>query len=173
MVPYKKIDLIVEAFSRMPGRRLIVIGDGPDYKKIKAKAGENIQFTGYLESSELILKLQKARAFVFAAVEDFGMLPVEAQACGTPVIALGKGGSLETVVHGKTGILFPEQTVESLIKAVGQFETLTFDPLVIRKHAELFSITMFKKNFYNFIEEKAMVHRPDLKFSPSIVEYTV
>jgi glycosyltransferase involved in cell wall biosynthesis len=163
MVPYKKIDLIVEAFSKMPQRKLVVIGDGPDYKKIKAKAGANIEFTGYLPFNELILKLQKAKAFVFAAVEDFGMLPVEAQACGTPVIALGKGGSLETVVHGQTGILFPEQTLESLMVAVDQFEKSSFDPLVIRKHAESFSIDAFKEQFYSFIKEKAASGWPLLK----------
>jgi glycosyltransferase involved in cell wall biosynthesis len=164
MVPYKKIDLIVEAFSKMPGRRLVVIGDGPDFKKIKAKAGANIEFTGYLKFNELIYKLQKARAFVFAAVEDFGMLPVEAQACGTPVIALGKGGSLETVLHGKTGILFPNQTVGSLMDAVDQFETYSFDPLIIRKHAESFGKVEFKDKFYNFIKDKAAVGWPELKF---------
>jgi glycosyltransferase involved in cell wall biosynthesis len=147
MVPYKKIDLIVEAFSKMPGRRLVVIGDGPDFKKIKAKAGANIEFTGYLKFNELIYKLQKARAFVFAAVEDFGM-----------------GGSLETVLHGKTGILFPNQTVGSLMDAVDQFETYSFDPLIIRKHAESFGKVEFKDKFYNFIKDKAAVGWPELKF---------
>lgn len=154
MVPYKKIDLIVEAFAKMPDKKLVVVGDGPDYKKIKDKAGENITFVGYLPFNELIKKLQKAKAFVFAAIEDFGMLPVEAQACGTPVIALGKGGSLETVKHGITGILYPEQTIESLIAGVKEFETHSFDPLTIRTHAETFGIEEFKKKFSTFVEEK-------------------
>lgn len=154
MVPYKKIDLIVEAFSKMPDKKLIVIGDGPDYKKIKSKASSNVEFTGYLSFNKLILKLQKAKAFVFAAVEDFGMLPVEAQACGTPVIALGKGGSLETVKDGITGILFPEQTVESLMLGVSRFETLKFDPQIIRAHAETFSKDVFKTSFKKFVEKK-------------------
>ncbi|GGH14585.1 glycosyltransferase [Pedobacter zeae] len=154
MVPYKKIDLIVEAFTKMPDRKLVVVGDGPDYKKIKSKAGSNITFVGYLSFKELIKKLQKARAFVFAAIEDFGMLPVEAQACGTPVIALGKGGSLETVKHGITGILYPEQTIESLIAGVKEFETYSFDPLTVRTHAETFGIKEFKKKFSTFVEEK-------------------
>lgn len=154
MVPYKKIDLIVEAFSRMPNKKLVVIGDGPDYKKITAKAGSNIIFLGYLPFRELILKLQKAKAFVFAAIEDFGMLPVEAQACGTPVIALGKGGSLETVKHGVTGILYPEQSVESLIAGVEEFEKNQFDPNVIRAHAETFGINEFKRKFSSFVNEK-------------------
>lgn len=164
MVPYKKIDLIVEAFSLMPDKKLVVIGDGPDYNKIKAKAGSNVTFTGYLPFNELIVKLQKAKAFVFAAIEDFGMLPLEAQACGTPVIALGKGGSLETVKHGVTGILYPEQTVASLIDGVGQFEKLAVDPLVIRQHAETFGIEEFKKQFNNFINEKVGEKWPSLKF---------
>lgn len=154
MVPYKKIDLIVEAFAKMPDKKLVVVGDGPDYKKIKDKAGENITFVGYLPFNELIKKLQKAKAFVFAAIEDFGMLPVEAQACGTPVIALGKGGSLETVKHGVTGILYPEQTIESLIAGVKEFETHSFDPLTIRTHAETFGIEEFKKKFSTFVEDR-------------------
>jgi len=154
MVPYKKIDLIVEAFSQMPDKKLIVIGDGPDYNKIQGKASSNVAFTGYLSFSELILKLQKARAFVFAAIEDFGMLPVEAQACGTPVIALGKGGSLETVKDGITGVLFPDQTVHSLIAGVLRFETLAFDYRIIRAHAETFSRDVFKSSFKAFVDEK-------------------
>jgi glycosyltransferase involved in cell wall biosynthesis len=163
MVPYKKIDLIVEAFGTMPDRKLVVIGDGPDYIKIKAKAGANVTFTGYLPFEELIAKLQKAKAFVFAAVEDFGMLPLEAQACGTPVIALGKGGSLETVKHRVTGILYANQTIESLIDGIREFESLTFDPLVIRQHAETFGVEEFKKQFNNFINEKVRQKWPALK----------
>ena len=154
MVPYKKIDLIVEAFSKMPEKKLVVIGDGPDYNKIKAKAGANITFTGYLPFKALIEKLQKAKAFVFAAIEDFGMLPVEAQACGTPVIALGKGGSLETVKDGLTGVLFPDQTVASLIDGVLRFEQQEFDPLAIRAHAETFGKALFKAKFEGFVNEK-------------------
>ena len=154
MVPYKKIDLIVEAFSKMPEKKLIVIGDGPDYSKIKAKAGTNITFTGYLPFKALIEKLQKAKAFVFAAIEDFGMLPVEAQACGTPVIALGKGGSLETVKAGVTGVLFPDQTVASLIDGVLRFEQQEFDPLAIRAHAETFGKELFKSKFEGFVNKK-------------------
>lgn len=97
MVPYKKMDLIVEAFSRMPDKKLVVIGDGPDFGKIKSKATNNITLLGYQPFGVLKDYMQKAKAFVFAAEEDFGITPVEAQACGTPVIAFGKGGALETV----------------------------------------------------------------------------
>lgn len=162
MVPYKKIDLIVEAFTHMPDKRLVVIGDGPEMKKIKAKAangqnkGKNIEILGYRSDRELKDYLKKAKAFVFAAVEDFGLIPVEAEASGTPVIALNKGGVRETVVDNQTGIFFPEQTVESIVAAVDKFEKKehTFDPDVIRKQAEKFSQERFQKEFKEFVEIK-------------------
>lgn len=98
MVPYKKVDLIVEAFAKMPERKLVVIGDGPDMRKIREKATPNVEIMGYQPFSVLQEKMQRAKAFVFAAEEDFGISVVEAQACGTPVIAYGKGGALETVL---------------------------------------------------------------------------
>jgi len=98
MVPYKKVDLIVAAFTAMPDKKLIVIGDGPDYEKVRAAAGPNVQLLGFAESQVLLEHLQNAKAFVFAAEEDFGIAPLEAQACGTPVIAFGKGGARETIV---------------------------------------------------------------------------
>ncbi len=97
MVPYKKVDLIVEAFSKMPENKLVVIGDGPDFDKVRLKAGGNATLLGYQNSEVLRDYMQRAKAFVLAAEEDFGITPVEAQACGTPVIAFGKGGALETV----------------------------------------------------------------------------
>ena len=111
MVPYKKIDLIAEAFSRMPEKKLIIIGDGPEMDKVRAKAGSNVELLGYRDNATLRSHLQRAKAFVFVAEEDFGIVPVEAQACGTPVIAFGRGGVAETVIPGKTGILFYEQSV--------------------------------------------------------------
>jgi len=108
MVPYKRIDLIVEAFSQMPDRKLVVIGDGSEMSKIKSKATKNVEILGYQPNHVMQEHMQKAKAFVFAAEEDFGITPVEAQACGTPVIAFGKGGSLETVrpfgVDNPTGL---------------------------------------------------------------------
>src|SRR6185437_10805102 len=125
MVPYKKIDLIVEAFAKMPERRLVVIGDGPDMQKIRAKAAPNVEIMGYQPFSVLRDRMRRAKAFVFAAEEDFGISVVEAQACGTPVIAYGKGGALETVRDlpdaRPTGIFFGEQTVESIVAAVENF----------------------------------------------------
>ncbi|MEM6843529.1 MAG: glycosyltransferase family 4 protein [Bacteroidota bacterium] len=154
-VPYKKVDLIVEAFSAMPDKKLVVIGDGPDAKKIKEKAGENIQIMGFQPFEVLKHHMQRAKAFVFAADEDFGIVPVEAQACGTPVIAYGRGGALETVVPGKTGLFFEEQNVASLVEAVNRYDDLhhTFAVTLVREHAESFSISVFKAKFLAFVEE--------------------
>lgn len=158
MVPYKKIDLIVEAFSGMPERRLVVIGDGPDFEKIRAKAGPNVELLGYQPFSVLKDHMQRARAFVFAAEEDFGIVPLEAQACGTPVIAYGKGGSLETVrglEHPQpTGVYFREQTLPSLQAAVQRFEGASFDPGALREHAETFSVPRFRGEFSRLLDER-------------------
>jgi glycosyltransferase involved in cell wall biosynthesis len=159
LVPYKRVDLIVEAFSRMPERRLAVIGDGPDRAKVRAKAGRNVTLLGHQSREEVRAHLQKARAFVYAADEDFGIATVEAQACGTPVIAFGQGGSLETVRDGETGVLFPEQTVESVCEAVRRFEDSrgSFAPDRIRAHAERFGIERFRSEFKRHVDE-ALAH---------------
>jgi glycosyltransferase involved in cell wall biosynthesis len=154
LVGYKKIDLIVEAFNKMPDKKLIVIGEGPDFKKIEKIAEKNITMLGYQPFEELKTKMQKAKALIFAADEDFGMIPVEAQACGTPVIAFGKGGSLETVKNNETGLFFYEQTAEAIIEAVTLFEKQHFDCLTIRKHAEQFSEERFKQEIKNFVLDK-------------------
>ncbi len=163
MVPYKRIDLIVEAFSQMPDRRLVVIGDGPEMPKVRAKAGPNVTLLGYQPFEVLRDYMQRAKAFVFAAEEDFGIVPVEAQACGTPVIAFGKGGVVETVVAGETGIFFQDQSVPSLIKAVEEFEKLSFDPLRVRKNAERFSSERFRREFAALIEREWSSFRERLK----------
>jgi len=160
MVPYKRIDLIVQAFSQTPERRLVVIGDGPEMKKIRAVAGENVQILGHQPSEVLIDHLRRARAFVFAAEEDFGISVVEAQACGTPVIAFGRGGALESVVglplERATGVFFGEQTTESLLEAVSRFESNrgVFDPRRCRKNAERFSSENFKKALTSFVDAR-------------------
>lgn len=162
MVPYKKMDLIVEAFSKMTDKKLIVIGDGMQFEKVKsqAKKFENIVLLGYQPFEVLKEKMQKAKAFVFAAEEDFGIVPVEAQACGTPVIAYGKGGALETVINydkeNPTGIFFKEQTADSIVNAVKIFEKniKLFKPVNCRKNAERFSEARFRNEFKQFIENK-------------------
>ena len=154
MVPYKKIDLIVEAFARMPQRRLVVIGDGPDMQKIRAKATPNVEIMGYQPFKVLQDKMQRAKAFVFAAEEDFGISVVEAQACGTPVIAYGKGGALETVRDlssaRPTGMFFDEQRAESIIAAVEEFDAHAsrFVAADCRANAERFSAAHFRERFF-------------------------
>lgn len=150
LVPYKRVDLIVEAFSKMPERKLVVIGDGPEMARISELATPNITLMGYQLHEVMREKLQKARAFVFAAQEDFGIAPVEAQACGTPVIAYGRGGATESVVGQQrecpTGVFFSEQSVSSLVSAVECFESLA-SPIRAqdcRANAERFSEEVFR-----------------------------
>ncbi len=159
LVPYKKVSLIVEAFSSMPDKRLIVVGDGPEMETCKKFAKSNVQLLGYQANDELKALYQKAKAFVFAANEDFGIAPVEAQACGTPVIAYGKGGALETVSglnsNHPTGLFFPEQTICSIVDAVHRFEaeSKVFDPGSCRDKALEFSSKVFLKKFDHFVQQ--------------------
>jgi glycosyltransferase involved in cell wall biosynthesis len=154
LVPYKKIDLIVEAFKRMPEKKLIVIGDGPEMNKIKALTASNISLLGYQNFESLRSHMARAKAFVFAAEEDFGIVPVEVQACGTPVIAYGKGGALETVLADVTGVFFEKQSTDSIIKAITKFETMDFDAKTICNHAQQFSTEMFNTKLKTFIDRK-------------------
>jgi glycosyltransferase involved in cell wall biosynthesis len=156
MVPYKRIDLIVEAFRHMPERKLVVIGDGPDYKKIARLATPNVELLGHQDNDALKRHLQRAKALVFAADEDFGILPVEAQACGTPVIAYGRGGVTETVIDGQTGLFFEEQSPAAIVEAVDRFESQAngFDPDHIRAHAERFSIARFRRELSTLVSRE-------------------
>ncbi len=147
LVPYKRIDLIVEAFSKMPEKKLVVIGDGPEWKKVKAKAGKNVELLGFQKDEALKNHMQKAKGFVFAAVEDFGIIPVEAMASGTPVIAFGKGGIRETVIDKETGLFYQEQSVAALIGAISTFEKMDFDSKKCRARAEKFSLGHFNQEF--------------------------
>ncbi len=154
MVPYKRMDLIVRAFARMPDKQLIVIGDGTEMAKVRAAAGPNVTLLGFQPFAVLKDHLQRAKAFVFAAEEDFGIIPVEAQACGTPVIAYGRGGSCETIVSEQTGVFFNEQTEDSIVGAVKRFEQIahSLSPQVIRQQAEKFSIQAFRADFRRIVE---------------------
>ncbi|QKT98895.1 glycosyltransferase family 4 protein [Acinetobacter lwoffii] len=160
MVPYKKIDLIVEAFARMPNKKLVVIGDGPDMQKIKSKATSNIEILGYQSNQVMQDHMQRAKAFVFAAEEDFGITPLESQACGTPVIAFGKGGSRETVIaeleNNPTGILFEQQSVTSVIDAVELFEQRQdlYLPQNCRNNALRFSNQRFELELEKYVTQK-------------------
>ena len=153
-VPYKKIDLIVKAFNLMPDKKLVVIGDGPDFRKIKKIAAPNVTLMGYQPFNVLKQYLSKCKAFVFAAEEDFGILHVEAQACGTPVIAYKKGGAMETVIENVTGIFFTKQTEESIVEEIDYFEKniKIFDPAKIAAHASNFSTDRFKGEIISYIE---------------------
>ena len=148
LVPYKRTDLLVEAFSRLPDRKLIVAGDGPLLPRCRSIAGPNIEFLGHVSDQELRRRLQQTRAFLFAAEEDFGILPVEAQACGTPVICYGRGGVLDSVLPDLTGIFFDAQTPASIHETVRRFESMTFHPSVLRDNASRFSIAAFRDRFW-------------------------
>ena len=155
LVPYKKVKLVVEAFNEMPDKKLVVIGDGPDFDKIKAISKDNIKMLGYQPFAILKEKMQHAKAFVFAAEEDFGITPVEAQACGTPVIAYGKGGALETVRDNETGLFFEQQMKDSIVDVVIRFETLnTITSEKCRINAEQFSINKFVLKMNDFVKQK-------------------
>lgn len=153
LVSYKRIDLIVEAFTRRPDLALKVVGDGPDMAMLRQAAGPNVTFCGRLPHDEMRAAFQGARAFVFAALEDFGIVPLEAQACGTPVIAFGAGGVLETVrgleSSSPTGVFFKSQTSDSLLRALTEFEAIEdqIDRAAVRLHAEKFSRAVFAARF--------------------------
>lgn len=171
MVPYKRMELIVRAFARMPSRKLVVIGDGPERKAIAAAARghANIELRGRVEDAELAAAMGAARAFMFAAEEDFGIAPLEAQACGTPVIAYGRGGVRETVrgldAAQPTGVFFNEQTEDALIAAVERFEREghVITPQACRANAERFSPERFHREFSALVEREWAAFRQRLE----------
>lgn len=149
LVPYKRIPLIVEAFRRMPEERLVVIGDGPDMRRLKETCPANVDLRGYESEPTVVAYTARAKAFVFAALEDFGIVPVEAQACGTPVIAYGKGGAAESVIDGETGLFFCAQTVDEIVSAVRRFNEAgsALSAAAARRNAERFSPYRFREEF--------------------------
>ena len=155
-VPYKKIDLIAEAFSKMPDKKLIIIGEGSDEEKIKAKCSKNVTMIDYNKVDDLAEYMKRARAFVFAAEEDFGISVIEALSCGTPVIALNKGGTAETIVDGKLGVHFAEQNPADIIEAVSKFEKIekSFDPQFLSDYAKKFDRIIFEQNIRAFVNNK-------------------
>ncbi len=152
LVPYKRIDLAVEAFQKL-NRKLVVIGTGREYDKLKASAGRNVEFLGFLSDEKVADYMSRARALIFPGEEDFGIVPVEAQASGTPVIAYGVGGVRETVRHGETGYFFTEQTADSLAEAVRQFECLDLNRKAIAAHARQFEESRFHQEVQEFVEQ--------------------
>lgn len=157
VVHVKKFDIVIKAFNTS-GKKLIVIGDGDQLIKLKSIAAENIIFTGFLNEDEVSKYIQKAKGFIQMGVEGFGIAPIEAQACGTPVIAYAYGGILETVIDNETGIYFIEQSAKSLNNAIKIFEGKKFDPIVIRTNALRFSNVKFEEEINLFIKEKCDYH---------------
>jgi glycosyltransferase involved in cell wall biosynthesis len=151
-----RIDLIVDAFALMPGKRLIVIGDTEEISLLKGIAKDNVKLVGAQPADRMLEYLRHAQALVFAADADFAVLPVEAMACGTPVIAYGHGGVAESVVPGKTGVFFNEQTAQALCGAVTRFEMTIgeFNPTAIRAQAEKFNTARFREEFAKLVEEE-------------------
>ncbi|MHB8856321.1 MAG: glycosyltransferase family 4 protein [Bellilinea sp.] len=164
LVPYKKVDEIVRAFTRMPERKLVVIGDGPEIACIRKLATPNVEVVGYQPNAEVAKWMQRARAFIFAAQEDFGITPLEAHACSTPVIAYQRGGACETIRglddENPTGVFFSEQTAESIIAAVGQFEGSAgrISAQACRENAEQYSPERFRQEFADFVQRAWEVH---------------
>jgi glycosyltransferase involved in cell wall biosynthesis len=158
---YKRVDIAIEAFNRL-GKPLVIIGDGEERSDLQRVAGPTIRFLGRAEDATLREYYARCRALIFPGEEDFGIVPVEVMASGRPVIAYGRGGALETVVPGRTGLLFDKQTPEALISAVERFESFetAFDPLAIAAHASRFSKAIFQRNFRNFIDQAVAASGP-------------
>lgn len=152
-VPYKKVDLAIEAFN-INGLPLKVLGIGPDEEKLKAIAKSNIEFVGFIPEDDLPKIYGQAKALIFTSFEDFGLTPIEAMSAGTPVIAYGAGGALETVTENETGTFFKEQTPESLNDAVNRFDSMTFDKAKLIEHALEFDVSVFRKQILEFVESR-------------------
>ncbi len=158
LVGYKKIDLIANAFSQIPNQNLVVIGDGPELNDLPKSP--NIKYLGYLNASQMKKYVQNARATIVVALEDFGIAALEAQSCGIPVIALKKGGYLETVIEDETGVFFETQTANDIVKAIAKFEKVesNFSKETIRNHALKFTEEAFKTKFKNEINRAVKDH---------------
>lgn len=151
LVPYKRVDLAVEAFTRL-GKPLVVIGDGPERRRLEALAGSSVRFLGYQPRDVLRDHFRRCRALIFPGEEDFGIVPVEVQACGRPVVAYGRGGALDSVQDGVTGILFPQQTAESLMRAIERAERTEWDSRQIVAWAARFSTRRFQERMRGLVE---------------------
>lgn len=154
LLPYKHYDIVIQACIKN-GKNLHIVGSGPDEERLKslARGHDNIVFLGRLSDEDSQREFRECKAFIFASEDDFGIVPVEAMAVGKPVIAYGKGGALETVKDGETGVFFDEQTAESVLAAIEKCETMKFDPVHIHNHAQQFSRDTFKHKFYTFLEQ--------------------
>jgi glycosyltransferase involved in cell wall biosynthesis len=167
LVPYKRFDLAIEVFNQLK-HPLVVVGEGPEYSKLKRAAGKNIRFVGRISDAQLRRTLSRCRALVFPGEEDFGMVIVEAHASGRPVIALARGGALETVVPELNGLLFVEETTQSLTDAIQRFVGIEsqFQANLIRETAAPFDEKRFTAQVSAFISEKTEEHRHRFKIAP-------
>ncbi|MGH9432089.1 MAG: glycosyltransferase [Terriglobia bacterium] len=153
LMAYKRVDVTIEAFNQL-GLPLKIVGTGPQERELRTLAGKNIEFLGTVSDSALAECYARCRALVFTGIEDFGIVMLEAQAYGKPVIACRGGGALEIVKHGETGLLFEEQTAGSLARALREFELRTFEPERIRCHALIFDESEFRTRIQQFVKEK-------------------
>ena len=151
LVPYKRIDLAVQAFNEL-GLPLVIAGDGRDRPRLQAMAKSNVRFLGRVSDAQAKELMTRCRAFLFPGEEDFGITPLEASACGKPVIAFAGGGALETIVEGVTGEFFREVSIPSLLNVLREFDDRKYDPQVIRKQAEKFSVQAFKKELMDIVQ---------------------
>jgi glycosyltransferase involved in cell wall biosynthesis len=150
LVPYKRLDLVIKTFNRL-GEKLKIFGTGPELKYLKKIAKPNIEFLGKITEEEKIKLLAKAKAFIHPQLEDFGITPIESMAAGRPVIAYGHGGATETILHGETGIFFPEQTWESLFETIVRFNPYKWDSQKIRAQAACFCEEKFKNEIKKYV----------------------
>jgi glycosyltransferase involved in cell wall biosynthesis len=146
LVPYKRLDVAIDAAARL-GAPLTVVGDGPDMPRLRARAGDKVQFLGSVDDNTLRDLYRRARAVILPGEEDFGIVPVEAMACGRPAIALSRGGTLDTVIHGRTGLLVDDLSAEAFAGAMAAIDRTPFDPAEIRAHAEQFDTNRFERAF--------------------------
>lgn len=164
LMPYKRIDLAVDAFTRL-GIPLKIVGKGRHEAELRSRAGRNVEFVGHVSDTELKQLYARCRGFVFPGEEDFGIAPLEANASGRPVIAFAAGGALDTVVDGRTGALFEQQTVDSLIGAVRRMEATAWDSDALRRHARKFDRQVFRDQLLAFVEESVAAHATGARFA--------
>jgi len=160
LVPYKKVDLAIKSFNILK-KPLVIVGTGSEMSRLRKMAGPNIKFAGAVDDTALINLYKDAKAVIFPQEEDYGLVPIEAQACGTPAIAFGKGGALETIIKDKTGLFFEEQTEDSLVSAVKRFEKLHINYDDCHKNALRFNSTTFKRAFKTMVEKLWLDHLAD------------
>lgn len=159
LVPYKRLDLLIQTANKLH-LPLKIVGQGREEKTLKAMAGPTVEFLGHIADDKLPSLYRCARALLFPALEDAGVVPLEAQACGTPVIAYGKGGTLDTVIDGQTGLFFPEQNTAALHDALARFETMSFDADIIRTHARKFSAQTFREKIGSIVQSSYETRAP-------------